>query len=103
MHSDDHHDVDCDDVACDDDDCDVVVGDDESEDGDEQHSHLPLEGQPCNGGGGHSLSSPLNSSSFLLFCLLPPLPPLPPRLPDLWTSPALPRFATGDRLITSPG
>ena len=73
--------------------------DDDGDDHDEQHPHLPLGGQPCKGGGGHSDSSPSNSSSSLVFFCRDFFPP---RLPNLSTSPDLPRFARGERLITSP-
>ena len=65
--------------------------------------HLPVEGQPCKGGRGHSWSIISSSSSSSLFCFLGFFPPLlPPAPPIFKDSPALPRLATGERLITSP-
>ena len=81
---------------------DLRQGQDDHDDGEKGvHFHLCSEGQPCKEGRGHSASSaPSSSSPFLFFCPLSPLPP--PCLPSPRISPALPRLANGNRIITSP-
>ena len=65
--------------------------------------HLPVEGQPCNGGRGDSWSIISSSSSSSMFCFLGFVPPLlPPTPPTFKDSPALPLLAIGERRITSP-